>query len=82
MDMEHDQALWSEGPKSQPQTHTSNRKSMLDMDLLEYKKRVHLIRQVGALIGPLAPTPQNDGMEFAWMSRAARARGCKNSHQT
>ena len=50
---------------------------MRDKDLLKNKMKVHLIRQVGALIGPLAPTSQNEGMEFAWMSRAARARGCK-----
>jgi len=61
VDMEHDQALWSEGPKTQSQTHTSNQKSMRDMDLLNFKTRVHLTDQVGALIGPLAPTPQEEG---------------------
>lgn len=78
MDMEHDQALWSDGPKTQSQTHTSTRKSMRDMDLLDFKKRVHLTDQVGAPIGPLTPAPQYEKMECVWMSRAAHARGCKN----
>ncbi len=68
MDMEHDQALWSDGPKTQSQTHTSNRKSMRDMYLLDFKIRVHLTDQVGALIGPLAPAPQNEEMVFVCMS--------------
>ena len=61
MDVEHDQAFWSDGPKTQSQTHTSTRKSMHDMDLLEYKKRVHLTDQVGAPHWAADPYPSRRG---------------------
>lgn len=51
---------------------------MRDIDLLNFKKRVHLTDQVGALIGPLAPTPQK-GVERGQpvCVRNAETPGCK-----